>query len=66
MELAYLILQVTKETETFHTQKHATSNSRATFCFTDDVFQEVKMGTDILERFLRPFILLYPIESGDL
>lgn len=44
MELAYRIPQVTKEIETSHTPKHATSNSCATSCFTDDVFHEVKVG----------------------
>jgi len=37
MELAYRILQVTKDIETFHTPKHATSTKRATSCFADDV-----------------------------
>lgn len=54
MEFAYRILQVTKDIETFHTPKHATSNNCATFCFTDDVFQEVRVSNWCLRAFLAP------------
>jgi len=66
MELAYRILQVTKEFETFHTQKHATSNSRATYSFTDDVFQGAKMGNLYLGAFLAPIYSSLPSRKWSL
>jgi hypothetical protein len=70
MELAYRILQVTNDIETFHTPNTPLAWIRPIVAVAPPLVSRMmclkksKRVTDILERFLSPFTLLYLIESG--